>query len=192
MGDGAPWIRAGVNHFNRNQAQFALDKFHLQQSITRMTRDKEIRNLLNSYIYANKREDFNTLTKNILENAGEDKEEKVLDQIKYIKNNWNAIQLMNNEIVIGCGMEGTISHTLASVFTSVPKGYNIDNLKKYINNRMLYLNGYDLRKIFLSTYDKKEEVVTDLPPISYAMFDERASIDKATTSNFIKSLYWKS
>ncbi len=189
MGDGASWIKNGVNEFKRNEAVFALDRFHLEQSLTRMTRDRDIRKIMSSYIYGNSRKEFNEFSKSILK---EEQDDSIKNQIKYIKNNWDAIQIMNNEIIIGCGMEGAISHTIASIFTSVPKGYNPENLKVYLNNRMLYLNGYDLRKVFLKTYDKKEEVVTDLPPINYAMFDERASIDKATTSNFIKALYWRS
>lgn len=192
MGDGATWIKNGVNEFKRNKAEFALDRFHLEQSLTRMTKDKDIRRLLSSYIYGNNKKDFNEFSKDFIETADEDKKENITKQIRYIKNNWNAIQLMNEKIIIGCGMEGTISHTLASIFTSVPKGYRIENLKVYLNNRMLLLNGYDLRQIYLKIYDKEEEIVTDLKPLNYSMFEERSSVDKSTTSNYIKSLYWKS
>ena len=68
---------------------------------------------------------------------------------------------MEQEVIVGCAMEGTISHTIASIFTSVPKAYNPDNLETYLQNRELKLNGYDLRKTHLKTYNSKEEIVTD-------------------------------
>ncbi len=191
MGDGAPWIKNGVNEFKRNEVVFALDRFHLEQSLTRMTRDKDIRKIISSYIYENDRKEFNEFSKSIFKEAKEERKETVQKEIKYIKNNWDAIQIMNKEIIIGCGMEGTISHTLASIFTSVPKGYKIENLKVYLNSRTLYLNDYDLRRVYLKSYDKEEKIVTDLKPLNYSIFDERASIDKATTSNFIKSTFWR-
>ncbi len=191
MGDGATWIKSGTNIFDRGQARFALDRFHLQQALTRITQDKDIRRLLNSYIHANDREGFNAITKTYLKQIRDDRIEKVTEQITYIRNNWNAIQLMEEEIIVGCGMEGTISHTLASIFTSVPKGYRISNLEVYINTRMLHLNGYDLRKVFLKTYDKEEDIITDHKALDYSMFEERVSETKPSRYNYIKGYIWE-
>ena len=81
---------------------------------------------------------------------------------------------------------------ILSEFTNKDETGTTKDNKVYLNNRMLLLNGYDLRQIYLKIYDKEEEIVTDLKPLNYSMFEERSSVDKSTTSNYIKSLYWKS
>ena len=191
MGDGAGWIKNGYKMFERNKAKFVLDRFHLQQSITRITRDHGYKRLLNSYIYGDDKKTFNKLSKAIIIKADKSRQEKVKQEFKYINNNWSAIQVMEKEVIVGCAMEGTISHTIASIFTSVPKAYKKENLEIYLQKRELKLNGYDLRKTHLKTYNSTEEIVTDNKPLNYSMFEKRTPFDKATSSNFIKGFIAK-
>ena len=191
MGDGAPWIKNGCKMFKRNKAKFVLDRFHLQQSMTRITRDYENKKILNSYIYGDDKKSFNKLSKNIIKEADDSRQESIKQEFRYINNNWNAIQTMEKEVIVGCAMEGTISHTLASIFTSVPKAYKKEYLKLYLQNRELKLNGYDLRKTHLKTYNSTKEIVTDNKPLNFSMFEERTAFDKATSSNFIKGFIAK-
>ena len=73
----------------------------------------------------------------------------------YILNNWKSIQnLFKNNLK--CPMESQISHNLASLFASRPKGYSLKSLNKLINLRMLFKNNHNIIKLFLYNYNKKE------------------------------------
>lgn len=55
MGDGASWIKTGVNTFPGSK--FALDRFHLKQAINHISKDELVKDILSSYIINNRRSD---------------------------------------------------------------------------------------------------------------------------------------
>lgn len=173
MGDGATWIKKGVESFKRHKAVFGLDRFHMKQAIIRLTTNKDERELLLNYVNHLDKESFMTLAKSIVDKESSISTKSKKSTFKYFKNNWNAYKIMSEKIIIGCGMEGQISHYFASIFKSVPKAYNEDNLYVYATNRTLMLNGYDLRKVYIKTIKSKETIVTDNKPINWAIFDGR-------------------
>lgn len=64
---------------------------------------------------------------------------------------------MYREVFIGCPMESAISHNIASIFSSVPKAYSEENLKKYISYRDLTLNNYDIRALFIASLKSEDD-----------------------------------
>ena len=186
MGDGASWIKSGVNTLPGSK--FALDKFHLKQAINHISKDELIKDLLTSYIIKNRRPDFNRLIKHIdSETATVSRKETIYEKTKYIRNHWEAIQVMYKKVRIGCPMESAISHNIASIFSSVPKAYSEDNLKKYISYRDLKLNNYDIRSLFIASLKSKDdEYIEDEKPLNWSIFEERSKTDKATSSNWLK------
>ena len=86
-------------------------------------------------------------------------------------------------------MEPQISHNLAAIFTSRPKGFGLKNLKRYVSLRDLHLNNVDVQEAYLKTlyYEKTDSTQPiEKEVINLSMFDERSSYDKSSTSNWMK------
>lgn len=191
LGDGASWIQAGkqIMSTQNTKVDFSLDKFHLHQSLTRIEKDREIRKKLFEYIVIG---NDKNLFKEVIEaliNGSPHREENIRKEAKYILNNWAAIQSSHFNVTMGCSMESAISHYLASVFTSVPKGYGKSNLSIYVNNREHQVNNVDLSKLYIQSLDYKEEnetiVIKD--SLDFSIFEHKTQgQDKASTSNYIK------
>lgn len=158
LGDGASWIKSGTSTLKTDtiKTMFALDKFHLNQAILRMTSDKLYREQMLYYIINDSKKDFEKMTEIVLE--GEPSKEKAIQTNKeYIINNWHYIQNAFKKVDIGCAMEQVISHVMASAFTSVPKAYSRSNLPRYVANRIASVNNFDLQKLFLEALDAMKE-----------------------------------
>ena len=50
---------------------------------------------------------------------------------------------------MNCAAEQVISHHIASIFTSVPKAYSIENINRYLSMRDNLRNGENLKKLYL-------------------------------------------
>ena len=59
-------------------------------------------------------------------------------------------------------MEQAISHIIASIFTSVPKGYSKERLQTYLNLRENQQNGHDIRQIYCLAFDQHKEDKLDI------------------------------
>lgn len=165
LGDGATWIRNGIYELSSTswKTNFALDKFHFNQSLTRITKDKDIRyELFDTIVNQNNKKLFKRRIDALIEKQ-QDKEEAIRKQENYILSNWKYIQTSYKTIYMGCSMESAISHYICSSFTSVPKAYMENNLQHYLDNRMYLLNDIDLMSIYLQandiTVDKQEKAV---------------------------------
>lgn len=190
MGDGATWIKTGVNTIPGSK--YALDKFHLKQAINNISQEEIIKKILFNYIINNKKSDYNKLINYLIEYEDKETRKKTIqEKSKYIKRNWKAIHVMYKEVFIGCPMESAISHNIASIFSSVPKAYNRNNLKKYLSYRDLELNGYDIRELSIKSNDSKEEIYEASKPLNWSMFEERKQTDKSTSSNWLKGFISK-
>ena len=187
MGDGARWIKNGTQFFKNSS--FALDRFHFSQAINHITKDSDYKKLIYNYILNDRKKDYKTIIEHLINNIDSSREEIIREKSKYLLNHWNAIHTMYKEVMIGCGMEGAISHNIASIFSNIPKGYNEDNLETYLNIRHLHLNNYDLREVYLNIYDKEEKIVTDLKPLNYSMFEPRQAEDGISTIRYIKGFF---
>ena len=101
MGDGASWIRKGVDVLGA-KCRFVLDKFHFKQYITRAT----------SHLGEN--------------TESESKKEQVRKTRDYILNQWEAIIIRNDDpdARMGCSAEGNVSLIYSSRLSSRPLGWS--------------------------------------------------------------------
>ena len=155
LGDGASWIKNLKYHFNFNpniQIIQALDKFHLKQCLWRILPQEDVVKTLFEYIISNNKEDFKRLISEIIDIYPK-REEKTLEYKKYILSNWTNI-LNLYKYNLSCPMESQISHSLAAYFTSRPKGYSLKTLDKLINLRLLKLNKFNIKELFLNNLNK--------------------------------------
>ena len=192
MGDGAPWIKSGVNLFPN--AQFSLDKFHFKQALNHISTIPEIKSILFSNIVNNQKSVYTEIMNTLIGSAPRPSEIKTLkEKNKYILNQWSSIQASYHTTNMGCSMESAISHNLASVFSSRPKAYSRSNLRHYLSNRNLHLNNVDIRSYYLDTLDKprNETHYKEKESYDFSMFEPKTSYDKSSRSNWVKGFISK-
>lgn len=163
LGDGAPWIKNGVNEFGRDKAKYIVDRFHYFQALHHLfTRQhKDLYDIAKTYILANQRHDFKQLVKTFLE-SNQSRVKMISDKSAYILNNWASFQ-KSLKYKTSCAMESCISHSIASICTSRPKGFKLNTLLKRLNLRELYLNSYGDEALFnkLLNQNRKEKEASD-------------------------------
>lgn len=139
MGDGASWIKMGIgilNVYPHQSMEFHLDHFHYQQALHKYTKDKDLKEqILDTVINLPYKDSFPLLnalyTEDLLPS-----QIKGLDYIvKHIKD-FKKGRLAHTK----CSMEGHISHELASIFSSIPKGYSLPMLNTLIKLRTAHRN----------------------------------------------------
>ena len=183
LGDGGSWIKSGVRELTNSnyKIHFALDKFHFNQSLVRITRNSDIRKKLSNYVLNDRKDDFKVIVDSLLEESknNEKKQKRIENQYKYIKNNWKAILSMYNDVKIGCAMEQEISHTLAAIYSNLGKGYSTNKLETYIELRIKYMNKLNLQEIYLKALNNKpnkKNVIEIKEVLDFSMFDKTNSL----------------
>ena len=68
----------------------------------------------------------------------------------YILNNWKERQTYLKNPYIKCSMESHISHIIADLFTSRPKAYSKNGLRKLLKLRLLKINKVDIKQLYLN------------------------------------------
>ena len=157
-----------------------------------MSKDPIIHYNLRQSLFNDDKETFKLLTHVLrIQNEGnEPRLESINEKKRYILGHWDAIQRTLVSSII-CPMEPQISHNLAAIFTSRPKGFGLKNLKRYVSLRDLHLNNVDVQEAYLKTlyYEKTDSTQPiEKEVINLSMFDERSSYDKSSTSNWVKGL----
>ncbi|WP_159649446.1 UPF0236 family transposase-like protein [Erysipelothrix aquatica] len=162
IGDGAGWIKESTKYINLDNAtnKLLLDKFHFKQALNRITKDKEFQSILKESILTNQDKIINDLIKIIVSNNPE-RVDSISQQARYIINHQSSIR-QSYRHNISRSMESSISHTLDSNFTRNPKSYSQDYLEIYVNHRMNYLNGYNLKHLYFQglSIDVKDGIKT--------------------------------
>lgn len=162
MGDGASWIRTGVDVLGA-KCRFVLDKFHLKQYITRATshlgeKTEYVRSCIYDEISLEDKEGLKRIFRLIMENTeSESKKEEIEKTRKYMLNQWEAIIIRNDDpdSRVGCSAEGNVSHLFSSRLSSRPLGWSktgVDNMSRLRVYRQNGGNIYDLIK-----YQKKKQ-----------------------------------
>lgn len=142
-GDGATWIKAGLNEFPG--AQFFIDKFHVFKNVT----DVSSGNLIfrNQVIDSIKRGDKDAVSRlyfDKLINRKNILRKRMVDSLNYLNNNFEDIDLLAE---YGCSAEGHVSHVLSARMSSRPMAWGIAGADKMAKLRAFYFNGGDFTKL---------------------------------------------
>lgn len=151
MGDGASWIRSLTSHFkinNKTNVVFALDKFHFKQAIHHICLNENMEYILSNYVINDMRNEFIEFCNN-LSTSFQNRVETISKKKDYILNNWKNIKNLY-KYNLSCPMESQISHNLAYLLTSRPKGYSLKMLEKIIKLRLLYKNDENIKLLYLN------------------------------------------
>jgi len=150
-GDGATWIKGGLDVFPT--AVYSLDSFHFRKRMRSLfSGDIGSKYTLRAFAsVTNDDKDSFAATAKAMSAALLDtmpegnqkarKAERVDDNIKYILNNWDAIQNSRLPGVIGSCTEAMVSHVLSERFSRNPMGWSKKGLSKLAMVRVLVLNG---------------------------------------------------
>jgi len=153
-GDGASWIKGSVFDLKIQSSiktQFILDRFHMNQAINHISKDREIKKYLREYLTFYHATNFKKLC-NTLILESPNREEIIAKNRDYIVSNWKFIKHQNNPLFKGCSMEGHISHVIAALFTSRPKAHSLHMITKRLRIRELLVNNQDIKAIYLSNH----------------------------------------
>lgn len=159
MGDGAKWIKSLTGYFKFNKDTkviFALDKFHFKQAIHHICNNKKLEDILSSYIINNEKESFIEVCNDLIISYPH-RLDTITTKKEYILNNWNYI-LNLYRYKLSCPMESQISHNLAYLLTSRPKGYSLTMLNKILKIRLLYRNKENIKLLYLNNFNNKDIV----------------------------------
>ena len=155
MGDCATWIKnfpkSSWFKFTPNtKVEFAMDGFHFSQALKQLTTNKytDIYNALKDIVKNNDKDNF-TILCNQFKDLHPERYETILDKMNYILNNWKERQLYQNNSYMKCSMESHISHIFADLFTSRPKAYSKNGLRKLLKLRVLKTNGVNIKNLYL-------------------------------------------
>lgn len=111
-GDGAPWIRAGLDYIEKSA--FVLDRYHINKYILKATgHAQELRFKLWDAINRSDKNAAKDILKEALDRADSGNcAGNILDFRKYLLNNWDGIKVYetDGENIIGCSAEGHVSH----------------------------------------------------------------------------------
>jgi hypothetical protein len=179
LADGGTWIKNASKELkfpNISNTKY-LCKFHFHQALWRMAKEKEIYNKLIDYLYHDDKNNLYELMNSILD-------DKNLNDIKYIKNNYQEIQNTIHLKGMNCAMEQVISHHIASQFSNVPKVYSPSNINRYLSYRDNYRNGENMKILFLKSLDDKtidDIALINKETLNFSMFDFRPNEHSYTT-----------
>lgn len=192
MGDGAKWIKNLVHEFKVNEntnVSFNLDKFHFKQAIHHIGQDEFLEKCLTSYVLNDSKKDFKECCDSLITSYPH-REETIKEKEQYILNNWNYINnLYKNKLK--CPMESQISHTLADLFSSRPKGYSLKTLTKLLKLRLLYKNTFNIKQLYLNNINKKDILVINQEHLNYdSFYSKHEPIDESMIpANYYPGFY---
>lgn len=172
LGDGAKWIKSLKDHFYFHKGIHVipgLDKFHFKQALHHIAQNINIENILANYILHNEKKNFIKCCDLLIE---ENNHRSLTIQTKkeYILNNWSNINNLY-KYKLSCPMESQISHNIADLFSSRPKGYSINTIAKLMKLRLLYKNNFNLKKLYLNNFNSNTILNINNNEVNYSHFD---------------------
>lgn len=173
MGDGASWIKSLTPNykFNKNTDNiFCLDKFHFKQSLHHLAMSFDYEKYLLSYILNDNKTAFNTLVDFIRKNNPK-RIDIINKKYNYIISNWKVIQNLY-KYNMSCPMESQISHNIASLTSSRPKGYSYKMLSKILDLRLKYINKHNIKKLYFNNYNSNKIKNISIEHLNMDIFDE--------------------
>jgi hypothetical protein len=168
MGDGASWIKSGVDVLGA-KCHFVLDRFHLNQAIMRAVGHlwDSVSDARTAIYDGIRREDKAAVSK-VFEVAKEwaesdNKREQIRRTKVYIDNHWGAIIMPNNDEYarMRCSAEGQVSHLLSSRLSSRPLGWSKTGVAKMSKLRAYVANGGQVCNLLKYKKEKEQRVIQE-------------------------------
>jgi 5-carboxymethyl-2-hydroxymuconate isomerase len=168
MGDGAAWIKAGLDVLGA-KCHFVLDKFHLNQAIMRAIGHLEdsVDDARSAIYDAISFEDKGSVSR-VFEIAREwadsdNKKEQIRRSKVYIDNHWEAIIRPNSDEYarMGCSAEGHVSHVLSSRLSSRPLGWSETGVSKMAKLRAYVANKGKVCDLLKYKKERQERVIQE-------------------------------
>ena len=189
LSDAGSWILSGkdeIKFYTNNKITVNTCEFHVKQKINRATTDKNLRIKIADIIYEqeDKNEFIKEMDKLIDSKDKESKKQKITEYKNYILRHWKGIINMKHSLCKS-SMEAHIQHCIASSFSSVPKGYSSNNIECYLKLQEMLLNGINIMKYYLTTYNKNNTFVYNEKEIDFSIFEKPISsnIPNKSSSN---------
>lgn len=162
-GDGASWIRSGVNIIPKSK--FALDKYHMHKYIIAATSHLEdsaedARSEIYRAVHKKKKWMAEGIFDKIIEITAKDTKKKAVEKAKaYILGNWSGIMLSmkGKDENVRCSAEGHVSHVYADRMSSRPLGWCYTGADKMSRLRIYKYNQGDMLE--LVRYQKCEHKI---------------------------------
>ena len=162
-GDGASWIRSGVNIIPKSK--FALDKYHMHKYILAATSHLEdsaedARSEIYRAIHKKKKWMAEGIFDKIIEITAKDTKQRAVEKAKaYILGNWSGILLSmkGKDENVRCSAEGHVSHVYADRMSSRPLGWCYTGADKMSRLRIYKYNQGDMLE--LVRYQKCEHKI---------------------------------
>lgn len=148
QGDGANWIKAGVNIIP--YSRYVLDKYHMKQQIRKCAGpDEELRDRLGDALMGGDVDELDVVMNDVLDGAKEEKKEEIIKNFKYFYDRFDGIKAYSDsdEYLVGCSAEGHVSHLLSARLSSRPLTWSVlgsDNMAKF---RVCIKNGGSVSEI---------------------------------------------
>lgn len=174
MGDGASWIKSLTYHFKVNPSTnviFALDKFHFKQAIHHICLDKDLETILSEFVINNNKSGFIDGCNDFLSSFPH-RSKTIEEKKNYILNNWKYINTLYN-LNLSCPMESQISHNLAYLLTSRPKGYSLKMLEKILNIRLLFKNNENIKLLYLNNFNHSDIIEFNKETLNFDIFNKK-------------------
>ena len=159
-GDGANWIRAGVDHVDKSV--FVLDRFHLMKyinSVANLTLDDKswAKGKIYKYIYQDKPVALKKFLTRIKNCCGG---EEIVESCRtYLIENWEAVQrTFHDKHLYGCSAEGHVSHVYSERMSSRPMGWGETGSDSMCHLRCYVRNHGKEKIIDLVRYRREQEL----------------------------------
>ncbi|XMB65921.1 hypothetical protein RI065_06335 [Mycoplasmatota bacterium zrk1] len=128
-----------------------------------------MRVILKGYILNDRLTDFNFVIDYLIE-LHPHREETLNQKRNYVINNIAAIKNIYN-YRLSCCMESQISHNLADIFTSRPKGYSRKHFAKRLLLRMLFKNKHNIRELYFNNIHTEKIIDMSQVRFNFSLFD---------------------
>ncbi len=147
-GDGAPWIKSGVEILGA-KSRFYLDKFHMMQYVNRSTTHlldstEDVKAEIWRCLNGGHKEELRDIYKRILAvTEKESKYNEVRDALTYFLNQWDGIMCRVEEAAgcWKCCAEGQISHVYSKRLSRNPMGWSKHGCEQMAKLRVFKQNG---------------------------------------------------
>ena len=179
LADGGNWIKNGLHElklYAQNKPQFCLCEFHFKQAINHISSNKDERKDLLEIFNTKPFEEFKKRIDELIV-INPNRKETITNKYNYIKNNKSAIKRMLN-LDIGSSMESHISHFIASMFASRPKGFSTKRIDNYLKLNDYFFNNINIFDLYRNSFNNKdvEKVDENIFSNNFTNYNENGNI----------------